>query len=111
MLRGAGADLVGMTNVPEVFLAREAQLGYCTIALVTDYDCWMEDPARHATVADVLALYQANLGRVQQLLAAVVQQQWEGDSRPCRHALHGALVTPRERLTAAQREILEVLER
>ena len=110
MLRGLGADLVGMSNVPEVFLAREAQLGYCTIALVTDYDCWMDDPARHATVADVLALYQANLGRVQQLLAAVVQEQWEGDSRPCRRALHGALVTPRERLTAAQREILAVLE-
>lgn len=43
-LRSAGADLVGMTNVPEAFLACEAQLGYCTIALVTDYDCWLEDP-------------------------------------------------------------------
>lgn len=110
MLRGIGADVVGMTNVPEVFLAREAQLGYCTIALVTDYDCWMEDPARHANAADVLALYQANLGRVQQLIAAVAQERWEGDSRPCRHALRGALVTRRERLTAAQREILAVLE-
>jgi 5'-methylthioadenosine phosphorylase len=110
MLRGAGADLVGMTNVPEAFLAREAQLGYCTVALVTDYDCWMDDPARHASVGDVLALYRANLGRVQQLLAAVVQQPMEGDSRPCRSALRGALVTPRERLTPAQREILAVLE-
>ncbi len=110
MLRGASADLVGMTNVPEAFLAREAQLGYCTIALVTDYDCWMDDPAQHASVADVLALYQANLGRVQQLLAAVVREPPEGDSRPCRSALRGALVTPRERLTAAQREILAVLE-
>lgn len=110
MLRGTGADLVGMTNVPEAFLAREAQLGYCTIALVTDYDCWMDDPAQHASVADVLALYQANLGRVQQLLAAVVQEPREGDSRPCRSALRGALVTPRERLTEAQREILAVLE-
>src|SRR5207244_4657004 len=46
-LRTAGADLVGMTNVPEAFLALEAQLGYCTIAVVTDYDCWLEDPTQH----------------------------------------------------------------
>jgi len=63
------------------------------------------------TVGDTFELlYQANLGRVQQLIAAVVQQPWDGDSRPCRSALRGALVTPRERLTAAQREILAVLE-
>ena len=43
-LRSAGADLVGMTNVPEAFLALEAQIGYCTIALATDYDCWLDDP-------------------------------------------------------------------
>jgi 5'-methylthioadenosine phosphorylase len=43
-LRQAGCHLVGMTNVPEVFLAREAQLAYATVGLVTDYDCWLEDP-------------------------------------------------------------------
>ena len=40
----AKCDWVGMTNVPEVFLAREAQMAYCTICLVTDFDCWMDDP-------------------------------------------------------------------
>ena len=72
-LRGAGADLVGMTNVPEAFLACEAQLGYCTIALVTDYDCWLDDPAQHVTAAMALTLFRQNLGRVQLLLARVVE--------------------------------------
>ena len=62
-LRSAGADLVGMTNVPEAFLALEAQIGYCTIALATDYDCWLDDPAQHVSANQVLALFQANLAR------------------------------------------------
>lgn len=108
-LRSAGAHLVGMTNVPEAFLALEAQLGYCTIALVTDYDCWLDDPSQHATADQVLGLFQANLERVQQLLIAVVSRYREDDARPCRRALTGAIVTPRDRLTAAQRELLDFL--
>ena len=73
-LRGCGADVVGMTNVPEVFLALEAQLGYCSIALATDYDSWLEDPAQHASAAQILALLRDNLERVQQLLAAVAAE-------------------------------------
>jgi 5'-methylthioadenosine phosphorylase len=108
-LRGAGADVVGMTNVPEVFLALEAQLGYCTIALATDYDSWLEDPSQHASASQILAGLRDNLERVRQLLAAVVAQYSEDESRPCRHALRGALVTPLERLSAEQRALLEFL--
>jgi 5'-methylthioadenosine phosphorylase len=108
-LRGAGADLVGMTNVPEAFLALEAQLGYCAIALATDYDCWLDDPARHASADQVLALFRANLERVQRLIAATVALYVEDESRPCRHALRGALVTPREQLTDEQRGLLDFL--
>ena len=42
-------DLVGMTNVPEAFLALEASMGYCSIAVATDYDCWLEDPNEHVS--------------------------------------------------------------
>jgi 5'-methylthioadenosine phosphorylase len=108
-LRSAGADLVGMTNVPEAFLALEAQLGYCTIALATDYDCWLDDPAQHASAEQVLSLYRSNLTRVQQLLAAVVAEYVEDESRPCRHALRGALVTPRAQMSDAQRELVDFL--
>ena len=50
-MRSAGCHLVGMTNVPEVFLAREAQICYATVGIVTDYDCWMDDPAQHVSVS------------------------------------------------------------
>src|SRR5215472_4700799 len=73
-LRSAGADVVGMTNVPEVFLALEAQLGYCTLALATDYDSWLEDPAQHVSAAQIVARFRDNLERVQQLLAAVAAE-------------------------------------
>ena len=108
-LRSAGADLVGMTNVPEAFLALEAQIGYCTIALATDYDCWLDDPAQHVSASQVLALFQANLARVQRLLAGCIAEYAEDESRPCRRALREALVTPRANMTPAQRELVDLL--
>ncbi|HUL45584.1 MAG TPA: S-methyl-5'-thioadenosine phosphorylase [Steroidobacteraceae bacterium] len=108
-LRAAGADVVGMTNVPEVFLALEAQLGYCTIALATDYDSWLEDPTQHVSAAQIVALFRDNLERVQELLAAVAAQYVEDESRPCRHSLEGALVTPLGSLSVAQRALVDFL--
>src|SRR5882762_9174121 len=109
-LRNSGADLVGMTNVPEVFLAAEAQLGYCTIGVATDYDSWLEDPTQHASAEKILQLFHASLGRVQALLAAAVAEYQEDESRPCRQALTGAIMTPRARLSAEQRALVEFLQ-
>jgi 5'-methylthioadenosine phosphorylase len=108
-LRGAGADLVGMTNVPEAFLALEAQLGYSTIAVATDYDCWLDDPSQHVSADQVIALFRGKLERVQQLLAQVVAEYQEDESRPCRKALSQAILTAREHMTAQQREIVDFL--
>ena len=108
-LRGAGADLVGMTNVPEAFLAAEAQLGYCTISLATDYDCWLEDASQHVSADQVIALFHKNLGRVQQLICGTVAEYVEDESRPCRQALRTAIVTPREQMTDEQRAIVDFL--
>ena len=57
LLRQAGCHLVGMTNVPEVFLAREAQMAYATVGLVTDYDCWLDDPSQHVSVSAIFERY------------------------------------------------------
>lgn len=108
-LRSAGADLVGMTNVPEVFLACEAQLGYCTVALATDYDCWLDDPAQHVTASEALALFRENLARVQQIILRVAADYRDDESRPCRHTLERAIITPRERMTTEQRAMIEFL--
>ncbi len=110
-LRGAGADLVGMTNVPEAFLALEAQIGYCAIALATDYDCWLDDPTQHVSANQVLGLFRANLERVQQLLAHCIAAHEQDETRPCRSALREALVTAREHMTPAQCALVEMLSR
>ncbi len=108
-LRSAGADLVGMTNIPEAFLALEAQLGYCTVTVATDYDCWLDDPGQHVSVDQVMSQFRDSLARVQQLLARAVADYRDDESRPCRRALRAAVVTPREHLSAAQKEILDFL--
>jgi 5'-methylthioadenosine phosphorylase len=108
-LRSAGADLVGMTNVPEAFLALEAQLGYCVITVATDYDCWLDDPSQHVSVEQVIAQFKDSLGKVQKVIAKTVMQYEEDESRPCRQALKAAVVTPREQLTAEQKQLLDFL--
>ena len=108
-LRGAGCDLVGMTNVPEAFLAREAQLCYCTIAIATDYDCWLDDPEQHASTDRILALYKQNLGRIQAILHGLLTQPGEFGACSCRESLKFAVVTPEASLAPDRREILEFL--
>src|SRR5947209_3481170 len=98
-----------MTNVPEAFLACEAQVGYCTIAVVTDYDSWLDGPEQHVSVEQVNRSFRANLERVQQLLAVVVGEYVEDETRPCRRRLAGALITPRERMNGEQRALVDFL--
>jgi 5'-methylthioadenosine phosphorylase len=108
-LRGAGCDLVGMTNVPEAFLAREAQLSYATLAVVTDYDCWKDDPTEHASVELVFARYRAAIVEVMQVLQAYLSAPEGVDSPPARSALAGAVLTPAEAMSPEQRRIVAFL--
>lgn len=108
--RHMGCDLVGMTNVPEAFLAREAQICYSTVGLVSDYDCWKDDPADHADTATIIARYGASLNRAKALLLAFLENGPPPPCPTCRTSLQGALLTPRHALSASAREILAVLE-
>ena len=108
-LRSTGADLVGMTNVPEAFLALEAQMGYCVITVATDYDCWLDDPSQHVSVDQVMAQFRESLGKVQKVIAGVAAEYVEDDSRPCRQALKTAVITPRAQMTAEQKKIIDFL--
>lgn len=104
------ADLVGMTNVPEVFLAREAQICYVTIAIATDYDCWQEDPAHHVTVAQVIARYGDSLKQAKSLLANYLEHHHQDHSDcSCRSSLASALMTPIDALNDDNKALLEVL--
>ena len=108
-LRQAGCHLVGMTNVPEVFLAREAQLAYATIGIVTDYDCWMEDPARHVSVAGIFELYGQSLAKARMVLNHLLAGPLPEPEPAIRGALQSALLTPDDAMTVDQRQWLAVL--
>src|SRR6266699_626007 len=98
LYRSWGCDVIGMTNMPEAKLAREAEICYATVAMVTDYDCWR--PGHDdVTVEMVLSVLNANAGKARALVSAVVPLL-AGHAGPCPqgcdHALDTALITAPE---------------
>lgn len=107
--QGWGADLIGMTQVTEARLAREAELCYACIALVTDYDAWREaEDGVDAT--SVMEVMHANVDKAQALLRTVVPQLSRTPrSCPCGHSLKTALFTAPEAVTPEARQRLDLL--
>jgi 5'-methylthioadenosine phosphorylase len=99
LYRSWGADVIGMTNMPEAKLAREAELCYATIAMVTDYDSWHPEHDQ-VSVQSVLAVMARNLERVQRLLARLAHD-FPRKHEPCPigsdRALDNAIMTAPER--------------
>jgi 5'-methylthioadenosine phosphorylase len=93
-----GCDVIGMTNMPEAKLAREAELPYATIAMVTDYDCW--HPGHdHVVVADIIRVLTENSEKAQRLVARLARN-FPREHPPCRigsdRALDTAIITAPE---------------
>lgn len=109
LLRQVGCHLVGMTNVPEVFLAREAQMAYATVGLVTDYDCWLEDPAQHVSVGAIFERYGQTLALARRVLDELLLADPPVPEAESREALRMALLTPEAALSPGQQEWLRVL--
>jgi 5'-methylthioadenosine phosphorylase len=88
-------DVIGMTNMPEAKLAREAELCYATVAMVTDYDCWHPDHD-DVTVDMVLKVLFQNADMAKALIKATVPLAAQDRACPqgCRHALDNAIITP-----------------
>ncbi|MGE4369151.1 MAG: S-methyl-5'-thioadenosine phosphorylase [Burkholderiaceae bacterium] len=110
-LQQAGCDLVGMTNIPEVFLAREAQLAYATVGLVTDYDCWLDDPAQHVSATGIFELYGRTMEKAMRALDTFLKQPPPEPEPAIREALKTAMLTPDNALTTEQRSWVNVLKR
>jgi 5'-methylthioadenosine phosphorylase len=103
--RSMGASVIGMTNMPEAKLAREAQMAYATLAMVTDYDCWHPREA-HVTATSAIANLTQNAGNAQKIAAAAIQILGSKTPFSSAHtALQSALVTPPPAMTP------EVLQR
>jgi len=106
--RSMGAGVIGMTNMPEAKLAREAQIAYTTLAMVTDYDCWHPREA-HVNANMALANLLKNAGRAQQIVAEAVRLL--GTEQPASEAhtaLSNALVTQPDAMAPEVRERLAV---
>jgi 5'-methylthioadenosine phosphorylase len=108
--RSWGADYIGMTQATEAKLAREAELVFATIALITDWDAW-RDEEEGAVGSDIMAVMAANVSKAQALIRAVVPDLASGppEHEPARRALATALVTPPEKVPAETRERLRML--
>jgi 5'-methylthioadenosine phosphorylase len=108
LYRQWGVDVIGMTNMPEAKLAREAELCYATLALVTDYDCWHETEEA-VTVEAVLGTLHRNVALAKQILRTVMPSFADPIDCPCHRALDNAILTAPNRIPSAARKKLSLL--
>ncbi len=95
LYRQWGADLIGMTNLPEAKLAREAEICYATIALATDYDCWYTDHG-DVTIEEIISTLKSNVVKAKKIIAEAVKGLPGRDGCRCATALEHAIVTDPE---------------
>ncbi|NEO14313.1 MULTISPECIES: S-methyl-5'-thioadenosine phosphorylase [unclassified Moorena] len=111
LYRSWGAKVIGMTNLPEAKLAREAEIAYATLALVTDYDCWHEDHD-HVTVNMILDNLQRNAINAQKVIQETVRRLVDNPPVSKAHsALKHAIFTPLDQAPEATKEKLELILR
>lgn len=103
-----GVDVIGMTNLQEAKLAREAEICYATVAMATDYDCWHEGHD-DVTVESILKVMAANVGNAKKLLATVLPRVPVQGACPDGRALAGAIMTDKSTISAEARLRLGLL--
>ena len=108
LYRSWNMDVIGMTNLQEAKLAREAEICYVTVAMVTDYDCW--HPGHDAvTVTDIIANLNRNAGNACKVVAHAVENMPSERTCKCGSALRHALITDPQAIPEATRKKLELL--
>ena len=110
LYRSWGMDVIGMTNMPEAKLAREAEICYATVAMVTDYDCWHEDHDA-VTVADIIANLTKNAENATKLVKHVVERLDTERYRTCKcsSALAHAILTDPKTVPSGTKKKLELI--
>ncbi|NVB41317.1 S-methyl-5'-thioadenosine phosphorylase [Pseudenhygromyxa sp. WMMC2535] len=109
LYRSWGANIIGMTALPEAKLAREAEIAYALLATATDYDCWHQSE-EEVSVDAVVAVMQANVARVRKIVLALARALPERCADlPWPRAIEGALITDPARIPASTRERLELI--
>jgi len=108
LYRSWGMDVIGMTNLQEAKLAREAEICYVTVAMVTDYDCWHADHAA-VTVTDIIANLMKNAENACKVVAAAVERMPAERSCKCGSALAHAILTDRKLVPEATLRKLDLI--
>jgi 5'-methylthioadenosine phosphorylase len=111
LYRSWGCDVIGMTNMPEAKLAREAELCYATVAMVTDYDCWHPDHD-DVTVDQIVKVLLENADKARSLVKQVAPKvigDAQGNTCSCRTALEYAIITAPQARDAAMVEKLDAV--
>jgi 5'-methylthioadenosine phosphorylase len=109
--RASGFDIIGMTNLQEAKLAREAEICYATLALVTDYDCWHPDHDS-VTVDLIVANLMQNAVTAQKTIAEAVSRLAGPRQCACKDALASAIITRPEHISeATKRELAPIVGR
>lgn len=108
LYRSWGMDLIGMTNLQEAKLAREAEICYVTIAMVTDYDCWHEEEEA-VTIETLIAYLDKNSQNAQRLIKEVINILPQEFNCNCQHALENAILTNFTMIPDETREKLDLI--
>ena len=106
LYRSWGAELIGMTNLQEAKLSREAEICYVTIAMVTDYDCWHEEED-DVTVEMLIGYLQRNSENAKRLIRQAIRDLPEDQTCSCHSALHNAIITSPEAIPEKTRRDLD----
>jgi 5'-methylthioadenosine phosphorylase len=108
LYRSWGVDIIGMTVLPEAKLAREAEICYCSIALVTDYDCW-KDRTDPVTADVILECMRKNVDITKKIIRHAVAHIPSVRKCGCDEALNNAIVTAPENISSEQKEKLKLI--
>ena len=108
LYRSWGMDVIGMTNMAEAKLCREAEICYATLACVTDYDCWHPDFEK-ITVEMVINNLQKNIHNAKKILHGLIKNLPDKKSCVCQHALKNAIITDRKLISAKTKKDLKII--
>ncbi|MFA5311669.1 MAG: S-methyl-5'-thioadenosine phosphorylase [Candidatus Omnitrophota bacterium] len=108
LYRSLGMDIIGMTNLAEAKLAREAEICYATLAAITDYDCWHPQHAS-VTVDLIISNLNKNTENAKKVLEAVIKNIPEDDCPQCCHALKYAILTDKRAISSKIKKDLNIL--
>ena len=108
LYRALGMDVIGMTNMPEAKLAREAEICYSTIACVTDYDCWYPK-AESVTVDMVIQNLSKNIENAKKLISEAIRNIKADRNCACKDALKHAIITDRKLIASKVKKDLDII--